>query len=376
MKHKIPFTKLNINNNIFDNLKQIFRSGVLSHGSFTSNFEKEFSNFTKIKYCTTVANCTAGLHLICLALNLKKNDEVIVPAMTHAATGHAVEYTGAKAKFVDVDPINGNIDYNDLKNKITSKTKAIIVVHVAGKSCDMSKILKICKKNKIFLIEDCAHSLGTIYKNKHVGSFGVAGAFSFYPTKQITTGEGGMVVSNNKQFIKKISSLKAFGLNKQPSARKINGQYDIKSLGYNYRISEISSAIGLHQLLKYDEKLILRKKKALHYIKNLSKSDKIIIPKYSENDSYFIFQFLFQNSKQRLKTITLLKKNKIGYSIHYATPLPFLSYYKKKYPYYKRENFKNSIDYSQKVLSLPIYSKLKYKEINLICDLIIKSLKN
>ena len=167
------------------------------------------------------SSCTSALHLSCLASGFKKGDEVIVPSQTHAATAHAVEYTGAKARLVDIDLYSGNININEIKKALNKKTKGIIVVHMAGYSCDLDVIIKLCKEKKITLIEDCAHALGTTYKKKHVGNFGISGCFSFYPTKQITTGEGGALITNNKKLYLKIKKLKAFGINKDINQRKI-----------------------------------------------------------------------------------------------------------------------------------------------------------
>ena len=158
-----------------------------------------------------------------MALGIKKGDEVIVPAQTHAATAHSVEYTGAKAVFADIDYSNGNISLNDIEKKINKRTKAIIPVHMAGKSCDMNGLLKIAKKYKLKIIEDCAHALGSHYGGKHLGNFGSTGSFSFYPTKQITTGEGGMLVTNDLKLFNKINKLKAFGIDTPPQLRKKPG---------------------------------------------------------------------------------------------------------------------------------------------------------
>ena len=185
----IKFSKANIDKKIIAEVNHVLKSGWLTHGKYSNNFEEEFKKFTKSKYCTLVSSCTAALHLSCLALGLKKGDEVIVPAMTHTATSHAIEYTGAKPVFADINFNNGNIDHNYIKSLITKKTKALVVVHMAGRSCEINEIVKIINNKKIHLIEDCAHGLGTKFKNKHVGNFGISGCFSFYPTKQITTGE-------------------------------------------------------------------------------------------------------------------------------------------------------------------------------------------
>ena len=201
---EIKFSITNISSKDIKTVGKIIKSGWLTHGKFTNLFEQEIKNFTKAKYAVSVSSCTAGLHLTCLASGFKKGDEIIVPAQTHTATAHAVEYTGAKAVFADIEPLTGNINLTEIKKKITKKTKGIIIVHMAGHPCEVNKILNFCKKKKIILIEDCAHALGTFINKKHAGNFGISGSFSFYPTKQITTGEGGAVITNDKKFYKKM----------------------------------------------------------------------------------------------------------------------------------------------------------------------------
>ena len=183
---EIKFSKANISNKDYKTVINILKSGWLTHGKYSTLFEKKFSEFTKIRYSVSVSSCTAGLHLSCLASNFKKGDEVIVPAMTHTATAHAVEYTGAKAIFADVEFPSGNLTLSEIKKKITYKTKGVIVVHMAGYPCNMREIYKYCKSKKLVLLEDCAHALGTSFKNKHAGSYGKSGSFSFYPTKERT----------------------------------------------------------------------------------------------------------------------------------------------------------------------------------------------
>ena len=240
----IKFSVANIDKKLINDVKAVLRSGWLTHGKFTEKFESEIKKFTGAKYCTLVSSCTAALHISCLALKLKKGDEVIVPAMTHTATSHAVEYTGAKTIFADIDIESGNINIDSIKKLINKKTKAIIIVHMAGRSCELKEILKICKAYKIKLIEDCAHSLGTKYNKKHVGNFGVSGCFSFYPTKQITTGEGGALITNDFDFYKKIKTLKAFGIDKDIKERKNPGEYNVNYLGFNYRMTDFQAAMG------------------------------------------------------------------------------------------------------------------------------------
>ena len=167
-------------------------------------------------------------------------------AQTHTATAHAVEYTGAKAIFADIDLYSGLISIKDIK-KNYKKTKGIIVVHHSGYVANIDKIKKICNKYKLKLIEDCAHALGSHFKKKHVGNFGKSGVFSFYPTKQITTGEGGMLICNDRNFYLKVKKLKAFGIDSDNKDRKKPGLYDVKSLGFNYRMTDFQAAIGYHR---------------------------------------------------------------------------------------------------------------------------------
>ena len=361
---KVQFSKQNILPSDIKEVSKIIKSGWLTHGKYTDLFEKELKKYTKAKYSILVSSCTAGLHLSCLAMNFKKGDEVIVPDMTHTATAHAIEYTGAKAVFSDVDPVTGNTNLSFIKKKITKKTKGIILVHMSGIPCQIKEIAEFCKKKKIKLIEDCAHALGSIYKKKHVGNYGQTGCFSFYPTKQIATGEGGAVITNDKEIFSKIKKLKAFGIDKDLNERKKAGVYDVKCLGYNYRMTDFQAALGFLQLKRYKKNLLVRKQIAKKYNKLLSKTKNIKFPKYSKDNSYFIFPILCRN---RDSVVNFLKKNKIFTSIHYATPLSKMSYYKKKYNL-KLDFNKNSSIYAKSNISLPNYPKLSNLEVEYICS--------
>lgn len=359
----IAFSKHSIPSKIKKNFNEILKTGWFTHGKFTNSFENEFKKFTGSKYCTVVSSCTAGLHLSILALGLKKNSEVLVPAMSHTATSHAIEYANLKVKFLDINPKSGNIEFKEIVKNTSKKTKAIIIVHMNGNICEINKIKNFCDKKKIFLIEDCAHALGTNYKNKHVGNYGVSGCFSFYPTKQITTGEGGVIITNNKKIYEKIKMLKAFGIDKDIKDRKLPGKYNVKLLGFNYRMTELNAAMGLLQLEKYNKFLLKRKLIAKRYINNLSNINQIDFCKFSDNSSYFIFPIL---TKFRDALLKHLIKKKIGVSIHYATPLPFMTYYKKKYNLNKLK-YKNSALYADRNISLPVYPKLSLTDVDKIC---------
>ena len=365
---EIKFSIPNINNKHIKTVEKIIKSGWLTHGKYTAFFEDEIKKFTKSKYAISVSSCTAGLHISCLAAGFKKGDEVIIPAQTHTATSHAVEYTGAKAVFSEVDYPTGNITLANIKKNITKKTKGVIVVHMAGYPCEMNKIMKYCNKKKIVVLEDCAHALGTYINNTHAGNFGLSGSFSFYPTKQITTGEGGMVITNSKNIYNKIKMLKAFGIDKDIKDRKKQGEYDVKSLGYNYRMTDFQAALGYFQIKNYKKNLSRRHDIAKRYIKNFNKIKSIDFVKYNKNNSFFVFQIFCKN---RDKIISELKRSKIGVSVHYMNPLPKMTYYKNKYKL-SLKNFRNSKLYGDTNISLPIYPKLKNSEIDKICKTIIK----
>ncbi len=363
---EIKFSKNNIQKQDIKEVEKIFKSGWLTHGKYSKYFEDEFSRFTKAKYSSLVSNCTAGLHLACKAMGFKKNDEVIVPAQTHVATAHAVEYTGAKVVFADINLYDGNINIESIKSKINKKTKGIIIVHFAGYPCEVDKILKICKEKNLKLIEDCAHALGTYYKNKHVGNFGDAGVFSFYPTKQITTGEGGMVITNSKKVFFSIKQNKAFGIDTEIKDRKIPGLYNVNSLALNFRLTDFQACLGYFQLKRYRKELTKRKKIAKIYCEILKKNQKIKYHKFMKNASYFIFP-IFLKKKDKLKLINLFKIYKIGFSIHYARPVNLMNFYKER-----TKKCINAKKFSDETISLPSHSDMNTKKIKFINSLINK----
>ena len=377
-KRTIKFSDPDIIKADLDSVVEVLKSGWLAHGKFSEKLEQLFCEYTGAKYSTTVSNCTAGLHLSCLAAGFKSGDEVIVPAQTHTATAHSVEYTGAKAVFADIDSLSGNILISEIEKNITSNTKGIIPVHMAGYPCDMDKIKEICLKYDLILIEDCAHGIGTNFQEKHVGNFGVSGCFSFYPTKQITTGEGGIVISNDKNFIGKIKKLKAFGIDTPPELRTKPGVYDVQSLGYNYRMTDFQAALGAGQMDRYEKNVFTRRRNAKRLCDNLRTVSEVNFTEYIDQHSYFLFQIIFDDTIERDKALFLLKEEKIGVSIHYATPVPLMSYYKNKYNY-KNGDFPNAEKYANKSISIPVHPKLSLDDIDYISfklKKIINGIKN
>ncbi len=312
---KIPFGKPLLDSAERNSVMKVLKSDILTHGKNSVLFENKFQEFTKINYCTSVANCTAALHISYLLIGLKKGDEVILPSQTHVATAHSIEITGAKPIFVDSDDAHtGNINIEKIEKKINNRTKAICVVHFLGKPVDMSQILKLTKKHNLYLIEDCALALGAKFKDKHVGRYGDFSAFSFYPAKHITTADGGMLGIKKKKFFDKAKKIKAFGVDKRFQERKIPGDYDVKYLGINYRLDELRSAMGISQLKKIN--YILNKRK-LNYaflekrMKNI-KTIKILNSKSEKNkiSSYYCLSFILLGSlkKKDFKSLNCLIK--------------------------------------------------------------------
>ena len=341
--------------------------GYSDEKSWVQRFEEEVSKHTGVKYAVACNSGTSGLHMAMVACGIGPGDEVITPGLTVVMDAYSVIHVGAKPVFADVDRSTYGIDVSEIKKKITKKTKGIMIVHMAGHPCEVNKILNFCKKKKIILIEDCAHALGTFINKKHAGNFGISGSFSFYPTKQITTGEGGAVITNDKKFYKKIKMLKAFGIDKDIKDRKKQGDYDVKSLGYNYRMTDFQAALGLNQIVKYRKNLKQRHLIAKRYIKKFSGNIKISHMPYSKDCSFFIFQIFCKNRDKILKE---LKKKNIGVSVHYSNALPKMTYYKNKYNL-SLSKFKNANNYGSTNISLPVYPKLEMKEIDKICKTVM-----
>tara|TARA_B100000941_G_scaffold283571_1_gene253244 strand:- start:1330 stop:2481 length:1152 start_codon:yes stop_codon:yes gene_type:complete len=352
-------------------VSKVLSQPILAHGKQTKEFEEEFRKFTKAKFALTTSSCTAGMHLFYLANNIKKGDEVILPAQTHVATAHAIEAVGARPIFVDIDNKTGNIDVKKIERVISNKTKVITVVHFVGIPVDMLSICKIAKKYNLLVLEDCALSLGSKINNVHAGLWGDAGIFSFYPVKHMTTGEGGMIISRNDKIKKKLIKLKSLGINKTFLDRKTPGLYDCDSFGLNLRMSEINSAIGKVQIKKIKSILKARKKnfsflcdklKRISYIQVLEN-----IQKNSKSSNYCLVVLLKKKKlyENREKIIKYLNKKGIGTSIYYPHPVPHMSFYKKKYNY-SLNLFPKSKEISDNSISFPVGSHLNKKKINYI----------
>ena len=378
-KNKIPFGKPLVDFKEINSVTKVLKSGIYAHGPISNLFEKKFCSFTGAKFSSTVSSCTAGMHLFYFALGIGRGDEVIVPAQTHTATAHAVELSGAKPVFVDCEIETGNIDPKKIQKKITKKTKAICVVHFLGIPVDMKKINFIAKKNNLFVLEDCALSLGASYNKTHTGILGDAGVFSFYPAKHITTGEGGIIITKNKSLYNKIKLLKSLGINKTFLERKTPGIYDAVEVGFNYRMSEIHASIGIKQIEKINN-FIKKRKRNFEFLKKKFRTNGELhiidsTNKKSKNSFYCMNVMLSKKqSKNRMEIIKYLNKRNIGTSIYYPQPVPRMSYYKKKYGYKKNE-FLNSAMISDQSISLPVGPHLSKNDLIYISKNFLSILK-
>ncbi len=371
-KKNIPFGYPLIDKKERNEINNVLNGHIYAHGPRTKKFEEEFCKYTKAPHSISVSSCTAGMHLVYKNLNISNGDEVIVPAQTHVATAHAVEHAGAKPVFVDCDPKTGNIDPNKIEKKITKKTKAITIVHFLGLPVDFVKIKKIAKKFNLKIIEDCALSLGAKVNDIHTGLLGDAGVFSFYPVKHITTGEGGMIITKNRNLAGKLKISRALGVDKTFNERKIPGMYDAKILGYNYRMSEFQAALGIHQIKKIKLFLKKRKENFTFLFNRLNKINSIrILPgKYNNcKGSYYCLSIILNKKikNKRKLIIKYLNKKGIGTSIYYPQPVPRMSYYKKKYTY-KKKNFLNSEEISDNSICLPVGPHISLKDCKYIFD--------
>ena len=371
---KVPFIIPEITKNDKKVVSDSLNSRLLTDGPKLRKFESIFAKFTGAKFAVGVSNGTAALHLSLKAIGIGKGSEVIIPDITFVATASSVLLTGATPVLADVDE-DLNISISSIKKSITSRTKAIIPVHFAGKSCKINEIASIARKKKISVIEDCAHAIGAVTNNKHVGTFGQAGCFSFYPTKNFTTIEGGMVVTNSKNVADFIRYARNHGITKTLVSRFSSGKpwdYDVENPGYNYRLDEIRASLGINQIKRVKKMNLLRKKAADYYNKNLVGIEGVIVPDKSISLEHAHHLYVIRISRKYGITRDLLfqklLKKGIRTSVHYK-PLHRFTIFKKMAKIF--DKLPNSVDAYSQILSLPIYPSISKKH----QDLVINNIK-
>ena len=358
-----PWISKDDKNQILKTLNQ----SMLTLGPNLEKFESDFSKFTKSKYAIAVSNCTAALHLSLKALGIKEGDEVIVPDLTFVADINAILSCNAKPVIVDINKNNFFLSIDSIKKNLTKKTKAIIPVHIYGQTANIEEISEVAKSNNLKIIEDCAHAVGTFHNSMHVGNFGDSGCFSFYPTKNITTAEGGMVITNSKKLAEKIKQLRSHGMSKSLTSRYSSEYpwiFDIEEPGYNYRLDEIRCALGISQLRRIKKINQLRKNVAVYYDKNLRNIPGIILPDIVNDYSHSYHLYTIRVTKpykfNRNQLYRKLKNNGIRTTVYWL-PLHKYSAYKK---FFKKSNIKNSDNIYNQILSLPLFPGISKKHLD------------
>lgn len=349
----------------FENIKAVLNSGMLTQGKFVEDFEREFAHYIGVKFAVATNSGTSALHTALAALGIKSGDEIITTDFSFVASATCMLMQRAKPIFCDIDPKTYNISPELIEDKISDQTTAILPVHLYGQSCDMTKIMKIAKEYGLFVIEDACQAHGAEYNEKKVGSIGDIGVFSFYPTKNMTTGEGGILTTNNEIIAEKARMFRNQGQSKI---------YFHDSLGYNYRMTNIAAAIGLPQLERLDAGNTKRRENARYLTKELQKIKGIVTPYVAPDANHIFHQYTIRIEKDfslsRSQLIDTLKEKGIGFGIHYPRPIH-------KQPLFEHLGYTNeivncpvSLEMSEKVLSLPVHPGVTQTDLEYIVNVI------
>lgn len=376
----IPITRPSIDELDYKFIKKVLNSKILTDGFFQKKTESLIKKYLKSRFIALTHSCTAALEISAILINLDKNDEVLMPSYGFVSVANAVVLRNAKPVFVEIDPLTLNISFEDIKKKITNKTKAIYVIHYAGNACEIKKISDYAKKKKIFLIEDAAHAFLGKFKDKFLGTIGDIGVFSFHETKNIVAGQGGCISINNKNLIKRANFILDKGTNrrefinnfKKKIIRSNNKKfYSWVDIGSEYRLSELSSALLYSQILKVKKIQLARKniwERFNKIINNLNTNNFYLVkPSNNVTSAYHLLVLVFKNNQLANKFKNLMQKNNIAATFHYV-PLHNSkmgkSFCKKKLPI--TENI------YKRVVRLPLYSDLKNIECNKINNILKK----
>ena len=336
---------------------------ISSKGKFISIFEQQFAQFIGVKHSVSVCNGTSALHLALLALEIGAGDEVIVPTLTYVASVNAISYTGATPVFVDSLLDTWQMDPQDIKSKLSERTKAIMVVHLYGHPCDMDAIMKIARKNHIYVIEDCAEAIGSKYTGRHVGTFGDIGAFSFFGNKTITTGEGGMVVTNNEELHHRTSHLKGQGL-------ATGREYWHDIIGYNYRMTNICAAIGLAQLEQVQTFLMKKRQIANWYAEELAGCPSIEFHREIGDlcNSYWMCSILV-NQPEKRETLRRILAEKGIETRPFFSPVNLMPMY-----YKKGGHFPSAEKLAARGINVPSYPMLTKEQVHFVSTEIVREI--
>lgn len=375
MRELIPIGKTYFDEDDLEAVAKPLKDGWVLQGKFVKDFEDLFSKFTSVNNSIAVSSCSTALQLVLSTFGLKEGDEVIVPSFTWIATANAIEYTGAKPVFIDIDLATFNIDINRIEEKITPRTKGIIAVHLFGLCADMDTINNLARKHNLFVVEDAACALGSYYQGKHCGTFGDYGCFSFHPRKSITTGEGGMITTNDSDKDALCRSLRNHGASDKKDLPFLLTDYD--NLGYNFRMTDIQGALGVSQMKKINFLLNERKRIAGLYDKYLSELEFLKLPSSGKEyvHSYQSYVCLFApeiinegnlNMVFEQRNALMQRLDEAGIMTRQGThSAAHQSYYKKKYSLSNIDCF-NSLIAEKCTIALPLYPGLPEEDISYI----------
>lgn len=358
---------------------EVLRSGWLTMGAVTQAFEHEFAAFVGAKHAIAVNNATAALHLACLAVGLGKGDEAIIPSLTFVATANAVRYTGAKVVFADIESEDWLcICPRAIEERVTEKTKAIVVMHYAGYACDMPEIMRIAKERGLAVIEDAAHAVGASLDGKALGTWGDVGCYSFFGNKNMTTGEGGMLVTNDDQIAEKVRILRSHGMTTLTWDRHKGhaSTYDVVELGYNYRLDEIRSAIGREQLKKLPAGNARREVLVNRYRQAFAESAPELGLPFAEKrgiSSQHIFPVLLPEGMDKESFRELLKQDGIQTSFHYP-PVHTFEIYRDPLQRFEQTLWMTE-NVSRRQVTLPLFPTMTDEQQGWVIESVIKALQ-
>lgn len=369
---KVPLFELKLEEDEHEGVRQVLASNWLTMGEVTRAFESAFAEYLGAKHAVAVNSATAALHLAYHALGLGPGDEVICPSLTFVATANAILYTGAKVVFADISGGEDlTISPDDIESRINDKTKAIVVVHYAGFACDMDRILEIARNHGLFVVEDAAHAPGADYGGRKLGAIGDVGCFSFFGNKNMTTAEGGMVVTDSDEIAEKIKVARSHGMTSLTwdRFRGHDFSYDVIDLGYNYRIDDLRSSLGLAQLRKLDTNNQRRRAAWELYRQRLNSVEEIRMPfsGFRGNSSYHICPVLLSGRVDRNGLMGYMREHGVQTSVHYP-PVHLFSYYKGLIP--SNAGLPRTEYVGSREVTLPLYPSIDEQQIDHVVECI------
>lgn len=378
----LKYNEATIEDMEFENVIATLKSGWLSRGAGTNAFEEKFKALTGAKYAIAMNSATAALHIALLCAGVGEGDEVITTPLTFASSANTIIHCGATPVFVDIDPETMCIDPSKIEEKITERTKAIVPVHFAGHSCDMDAIIEIAKKHDLFVSEDAAHAVYTKYKDRMIGNVADATSFSFYATKNICTGEGGMLTTNDPEIASKAREISLHGMTKNAWNRydaKGSWRYDISFPGFKYNMTGIQAALGIAQIDKIEDMQKKREYIAEKFNNAFMDNECIITPAVKEYTRHAWHIYYIQLKTDKLKVsrdefIELMKEYQVQPSVHFL-PVHLMTYYKERYGY-KQGDFPNAELYSDRTISIPLYPNMSDEDVKYVIDVINFLVKN